>query len=165
MKRLLLAVAASSALLAVIFLAPRARAAQATNTLTVTANVIASCQIAPAALAFGNYDTTQNDATGSITVTCNQGATYWIGLGLGSNASGAQRRMQLAGSFLNYELFRDAGRTQIWDNADPGAGVYTLTAGSTGAQPALTVYGRVAANQVVPQGNNYTDTVTMTVNF
>jgi spore coat protein U-like protein len=165
MKRLLLAVAASSALLAVIFLAPRARAAQATNTLTVTANVIASCQIAPAALSFGNYDTTVNDGTGTITVTCNQGASYWIGLGPGSNASGAQRRMQLAGSFLNYDLYRDSGRTQGWDNADPGPGVYTLTAASTGAQPGITVYGRIPAGQVVPQGNNYTDTVTMTVNF
>lgn len=161
----LLAAAAAALTLAVTFLASPARAAIAQNTLTVSANVIASCSIDAASLAFGNYDSAAAlNGTGTVTVNCNQGTTYWIGLNLGANASGSTRRMQLAGSFLSYELYRDAGRSQVWDNADPGASGH-LVAATTGAQPAITIYGQIPASQIVPTGNNYTDTVTMTVNF
>ncbi len=165
MKRLLLP--SALAIVATAFLAaPTARAATATNTLTVNATVLGVCTIDPATLAFGNYDPTvaNTDASATITVHCTSGSSYWIGLGLGSHASGAARRMAGgAAEFLTYELYRDAGRSTIWDNAAvapstannaaPGYSDYTAT-----------VYGRVAGGQTVSTGN-YTDSVTMTVNF
>lgn len=162
MKRILPSLAAA----ALVLLSSSARAATATNTLTVTATVLGVCTVDPGTLAFGSYDPTlaNTDASGTITVHCTSGSSYWIGLGLGTNATGTTRRMAGgAAEFLTYELYRDAGRTTVWDdaavapslanNAAPGYSAYTAT-----------VYGRVPGGQVVSTGN-YADTVTMTVNF
>ncbi len=151
---------------AALLAAPTARAATATNTLTVNATVLGICTIAPAALAFGNYDPTvaNTDAFATITVHCTSGSSYWVGLGLGSNASGAARRMAGGSAeFLTYELYRDAGHSTIWDNAAVTASPATNPAAGYSAYTA-TVYGRIAGGQAVSTGN-YTDSVTMTVNF
>ncbi len=167
MNRLLVASLAAPAALAVLLLAPPARAAgTATNTLTVNATVVGICTIDPATLSFGSYDSTrQLDAAATLTVRCTQGSSYWVGLGLSANASGSTRRMlNGTSSYLAYELYRDDARQQIWDNADPGAASH-LAAGTAGYAPyTTTVYARVPAGQIVPMGV-YTDTVTMTVNF
>lgn len=167
MKRVLIASAAALAALALLLPAPPARAGTATNTLTVNATVLGICTIDPATLDFGSYDSTANvDVAASITVRCTQGSSYWVGLGLGSNPAGATRQMASGGvSFLAYELYRDAGRTQIWDNADPAPAPPHSSAGNPGYSAYATpVYGRIPLGQVVPMGA-YTDSVTMTVNF
>jgi spore coat protein U domain-containing protein, fimbrial subunit CupE1/2/3/6 len=167
MKRILVVPIVALAAVAVIFLARPARAGTNTNTLTVTASVLGICTIDPAALAFGNYDSTANvDVSTNITVHCTQGSSYWIGLGLGSNATGSTRRMVNGGAnFLTYELYRDNARTQIWDNADPAPTPPHSAAGNPGFAAYTTpVYGRIPAAQVVPIGG-YADSVVMTVNF
>jgi spore coat protein U-like protein len=155
MKRLL-------ALSVAIALIPAlASAAIATNNLSVSATVVASCRVEPASLGFGNYDGTLNEAQADITVTCNTATPHWVGLDDGANFSGT-RRMVNAGNFLGYELFRDAGRTVAWTANDPGAGPYTPTTAGSVQQ----VYGRISAGQIVPAAAlPYTDTVIMTVNF
>jgi spore coat protein U-like protein len=166
MKRFL--VAASVALaVGAAFLARPARAGTNTNTLSVSANVLGICTIDPATLTFGSYDSTANvDVSTNITVHCTLGSSYWIGLGLGSNASGSTRRMVNGGTnFLGYELYRDSARTQIWDNADPAPTPPHSTAGTPGFTAYTTpVYGRIAAGQILPIGA-YADSVVMTVNF
>lgn len=167
MKRILLVPAFALAALAAIFLARPARAGTNTNTLSVSANVLGICTIDPAALAFGNYDSTANvDVSTNITVHCTLGATYWIGLGLGSNATGSTRRMVNGGTdYLAYELYRDSARTQVWDNADPAPNPPHSVAGTPGFTAYTTpVYGRIPASQIVPVGA-YADSVVMTVNF
>ncbi len=167
MKRFLIGSSVTLAALAVIFLARPARAGSATNTLTVNATVLGICTIDPATLDFGNYDSTANvDVSTNITVHCTQGSSYWIGLGLGSNASGATRRMVNGGTnYLAYELYRDSAHTQVWDNVDPAPNPPHSSASSPGTSAYTTpVYGRVPLGQIVPMGG-YTDSVVMTVNF
>lgn len=166
MKRLHAVSAALLASFALLLAARPASAGTATNTLTVNANVLGICTIDPATLAFGNYDATASvDVSTNITVRCTSGSSYWVGLGLGSNANAAARRMSDGTSFLAYELYRDSGRTQIWDNADPAPATPRSAAGDPGFSAYTTpVYGRIPAAQIVPIGV-YADSVVMTVNF
>jgi len=163
MKRVLL----SAAIALAAALVPAVASAQtATNTLTVTANVLGACTIDPAALAFGDYrSTADTDATATLTVNCTQGSSFWVGLGLGSNPAGSTRQMANGTERLSYELYRDAGRTQIWDDADPAPAIPHTDATNPGLSAyTATVYGRVPQAQLVAVGG-YTDSVTMTVNF
>jgi len=144
-------------------------AATATANLSVSATVTNNCTISTVALAFGSYDpvvanaSTNLDGTGTVVVACTKGSTATIGLGLGSNASGAVRRMKDSGTnYLSYELYLDSGRATIWGTS--GANLLSPVAAPSKAARNFTVYGRVASNQDVPAGS-YGDTVVATVNF
>jgi spore coat protein U-like protein len=124
--------------------------------------------VSTTALGFGSYDpvvanaSANLDGTGAVVVACTRGATATVGLGGGSNASGATRRMgDGAGNFLSYELYSDSGRSTVWN---AGSGTLALTAAPSRTARTYTVYGRVAGNQDVPAGT-YGDTVVATVNF
>ena len=161
MKRRLALSLLTAATLALALAAGPARAGSDTNTLTVQANVLGTCTIDPATLDFGDYDPAAvKDVSANITVNCTYGTSHWIGLDLGTNGD----RTMAGGTseFLTYELYRDALRTETWDDADPGV---TSPAGTPGlAAYTATVYGRIPANQLVSTGA-YADSVTMTVNF
>ena len=146
-----------------------ALAATATSNLSVTSTVINNCTISTAALAFGNYDPVNVnaaaplDGTGTVTIACTKGSTATIGLGLGSNASGATRRMtDGGGNFLTYEMYQEVAYSTVWGSA--GAALLSPVAAPSKAARNFTVYGRVTSNQDVSAGN-YTDTVVATVNF
>lgn len=145
---------------AILFASVRpARAATATNNLNVTATVIASCAIGSATLPFGNYDGMQRDVSTTVAVNCNANVDYWIGLDNGGPSySAPYRRMDDgSGNYLEYQLARDAAQTANWDNNNPGT--------PDGSAPGnVTIYGRIPAGRVVPQGA-YSDTVVMTLNF
>ncbi len=100
------------------------------------------------------------DSTATITVTCN-GASYRVSLGNGLHANGQQRRMQGPNSgLLNYGLYKDAARGQVW-----GSNWNDQLTGTGNGQPQpLTVYGRVPP-QTVPGAGIYTDTVVVTVSY
>ena len=147
---------------------PIANAANATSNLGVGAAVAAKCTISTTAIAFGSYDPIGTHASdplesdGSVTITCTKNAAATIGLGTGANASGSTRRMTDDGTnHLAYELFSDAGRTEVWDEGD---GLFDAGAAPSKAPRSFPVYGRVPANQDVPAGD-YADTVEATVNF
>lgn len=160
---------AAAAIAAVLLPAARpASAASATANLSVTASVASNCTISTGVLAFGSYDpvvthaSSPLDSTGTVTIRCTKGTTTTIGLGLGSNASGATRRMSDGTDFMDYELFKDGGRTQVWGNANPD--LFTPAVAPSSAPRTFTVYGRVAAGQDVEAGS-YNDTVIATVNW
>lgn len=147
-------------------------AGTATSDLSTTATVVANCTISTAAVAFGNYDpvvahkTTALDGTGTVTVTCTSGSATTITLAQGANpATGSTdavplRQMAASANRLSYDLYSDSGRTAIWANTAETDVAHT----GTGAAVALTVYGRVPANQNKPAGD-YADTVVATVTF
>jgi spore coat protein U-like protein len=139
-------------------------AATATANLTVTATVLASCTVSNATLAFGNYDPTGGnvDQSASLQVACTKGTPATVGLNTGANASGSTRRMGNGTDFLVYELYKEAGRTNVWGNA--GSDLISLAAAASNAAQTLTVYGRVSGLQDVSVGS-YTDTVVVTVTF
>ena len=157
-------------LTALVMAAPMFAASPATADLPISANVVGNCTISTAAVAFGAYDpvsanaSTALDATGSVIVTCTRGAGLSIDLGLGSNASGAVRRMTdgaATPAFMTYELYSNAGRTTVWGT---GASGLTIVAAPSIAPRTYTVYGRVAAGQDLPVGN-YADTVVASINY
>jgi spore coat protein U-like protein len=148
-----------------------ARSGSATSNLSVTMSVTNNCTITTTPVAFGAYDpvvthaSSPLDGTGTVTIACTKGTSATIGLGLGSNASGSQRRMtDGAGSpsYGNYELYNDSGRSTVWSTS--GGGLLSPVAAPSKAARSFTVYGRVAAGQDIPAGA-YTDTVVATVNF
>lgn len=136
-------------------------AAPLQTTFQVTSNIPGSCSAATATeLAFDAYNGAQKDEASTITVICTTGTTYEIGLNDGLHYSPPNRRMKhgSAAYYLNYELYRDAGRTSRWGSDDAGE----LHMIGDGAAQAITVYGRIPAGQAGPVGN-YTDTITVTV--
>jgi spore coat protein U-like protein len=156
-------------LCAAAFVPAAAQAQTATATLTVNASVARNCTIAAATLSFGAYDpivanaTTNLDGSVSYNIACTRGGAgaVWIGMNLGSNASGSTRRMLGGTEYLNYELYSEATRTAVWGSTQ-AAGLVVVPNGRTPVP--VTVYGRVVAGQDVAVGS-YTDSVTMTINF
>jgi len=64
---------------------------------------------------------------------------------------------------LNYNLFLDAGLTQIWGDGTGGTSTYSATA-VNGVRVAVTVFGSILAGQDVTVGR-YRDTIRATINF
>jgi len=167
MRRILIVLAG----VAVVSTAAESRlsAQQTSTSLAVSASVTKNCTITTAPVNFGAYDPVAAnaaaplDGTGTITVTCTRGAVSKVGLGTGSNAQGATRRMsQGAAEYLNYELYKDASHSTIWGDTDTTA--LDVTAAPSQAPRTFTVYGQVAAAQDAVVGT-YTDTVLATVVF
>lgn len=110
--------------------------------------------------------TANRDASTSLTVNCNNGALYHVGLNDGLNASSGQRRLTNAttGQFVNYELYSDSGRTARWGQTAAGGTATDVDGTGSNADQTLTVYGRVAPTQSVGAGV-YNDTITATIEF
>jgi len=157
------------ALAATLALFPAAaHAGTATSNLSVTATVTANCTVSTAAVAFGNVNTISGsnvDGSGGITVTCTNGTTWTAaaGVGSGTGATFASRKMASGGNLLNYSLYTDSGRTSIW--GDGSAGNVTIGGAGNGAAQNVTVYGRVAAGQTSVPAGSYSDTVSVTVTY
>lgn len=146
----------------VLVFAASAEAATATATLTVTATVQNGCSIDNSSLSFGTYtagQTSNLDGQGTIRVRNCLNSQVTITLDGGSSGDVNNRQLASGANRLNYQLYKDPGRTQIWGNGQNAASMQILQ------DPAnIPVYGRIAAGQSVPAGT-YSDTVTITLNF
>ena len=143
-------------------------AATTSTTLNVDATVTANCTVSSSALSFGNVNPLSGsdvDGSGGITVTCTNG-TDWeatAGVGSGSGASYADRRMTAGTDLLSYNIYTDAGRTNVW--GDGTGGTATIANTGTGAAQNVTVYGRVPSGQTSVPPGGYADTVAVTVTY
>jgi spore coat protein U-like protein len=137
-----------------------ASAATATTSFAVSATVADSCTVSATALGFGAYAVASDSAaTTTVTVTCTNGTTYHVALDDGGNFT-TTRRMTDATSFLEYELYTDAGHVTRWGNTD----TTDVDGTGDGSAQALTVYGLVPSGQFVTAGS-YTDTINVTVTY
>ena len=132
---------------------------------TTSANIAARCVIKTATdLAFGTVPglmTAPQDQTSLVTLNCTSPTTWNAGLNNGANASGTQRRMgDGVGNYVNYELYRDGGRSSRWGNT---IGTDTAAGTGTGQDQNVTVYGRVPTQTATP--GNYSDTILVTVTY
>jgi len=145
-----------------------ADAATTTNTFTVQAVINSSCNVSATTLNFGTYDPTSATVlpgTSTVSVFCTSGTAYAAALNVGSGGgSFTTRTIANGGNTLNYNLFRDAARSQIW--GDGSASTFTVSGTGSGLLTAnnLTVYGEIAIAQDKPPGT-YTSTVTVTVTY
>ncbi|XFA72455.1 spore coat U domain-containing protein [Thermosynechococcaceae cyanobacterium Okahandja] len=148
-----------------VLMAPVAKAADAgTGNFTVNASVIQTCTVS-GSIAFGNYDGTTKDTTGTINITCSSPTEVQIGLDAGSGTCAAPVRAMSDGTnSLTYGLYRSAAdRTSgtAW-GCDPPNNTQSLTPAQGG--DSVTVYGRIPSGQFKPVGS-YSQDVTITVTY
>jgi spore coat protein U-like protein len=154
--------------LAVICLPAPAIAGTASGSLATSATVTANCTVSTTPLAFGNVDSTSAsnvDASGGLSITCTNGSAWTAsaGVGAGSGASYATRKMTAGSDLLNYNIYTSAARTTVWGDGTASTG--TIGGTGNGSAQSVTVYGRVAGGQNgVPVGS-YADTVAVTVTY
>ncbi len=143
------------------------RAATASSTFTVNANVIAVCSVSATSLNFGDYDASQSSvrsSTSTLTITCSQGQDYAVAFNAGASpgASVDNRKMTSGSNTLNYALYSNASHTTVWGN---GTLSTTTVAGQGNGNPqSLTVYGQIPTGQHVAKGS-YSDTITVTLTY
>lgn len=138
-------------------------------TFTARADVPDQCTISTATdLDFGGNAgaiSSNRDSTSAISLACRLRSTWDVGLNNGMNASGNVRRMRLnaTSNHVNYQLYRDTGRSVRWGNT---IGSDTRSGTSNATTTTLIVYGRVPGSpaQTVPAGT-YNDVVTVTVTY
>lgn len=133
--------------------------AQTTDTLTVLATVNGECSVAGATLDFGTYTGAQKDVDVPISFSCSAPSNIALSIDGGSTGDPSGRLMNnetLTGQ-IQYQLFRDAARTELWGVFPEDHATFTS---ETSGSP--TVFGRIAANQTPPPGN-YSDITTITL--
>lgn len=129
-----------------------------------------TCVISATAVAFGNYDVfnvAHTTSNGSVKYHCTGYLTgsgpITIFLGKGTSLTFTPRFMHNGANHLNYNLYRDAGLTQIWGDGTGGTTFYSATA-VNGVEVTVTVFGEIPASQDAHTGA-YTDSVKATINF
>lgn len=143
---------------------------RATAKMDVTALVVSNCRMTLTPLSFGTYDplganaTQELDATATLSLTCTRDSIATIAIDRGMNPTGGNltRRLASGNQRLDYEIYRDAARTETW-SAGTNAVRYVSASGISSINE-LIVYGRIPSGQDVASGN-YNDVVTATVDF
>jgi spore coat protein U-like protein len=114
----------------------------------------------PTVVNFGAYNPglgTPDDSTGTYRLGCTANVRARVSLSTGVGTY-TQRQMAMGAERLNYNLYRDPTRTQIWGDGTAPSSVQT----NARRNRTYTIYGRVPAGQWVAAGN-YADTITITV--
>ncbi|MFO1406076.1 MAG: spore coat U domain-containing protein [Steroidobacteraceae bacterium] len=159
---------------------PHARRAVAVAVLMLAggpAVAAMDCSTSVPTLAFGTYDptlATPTDVSSSMTVTCTRvpfdtfTVSYTISLSTGGSGSYATRRMASGASQLNYNVYTNAARSQVWGNGSSSTGVVGATMNFVLFQFSQSVthtaYGRVPAGQNANPGT-YSDNLVVTLTF
>jgi spore coat protein U-like protein len=142
-----------------------------TATLKIKGSVLTNCSLTTSDFTFtiglGYIHAPKNTILkqGSLGVRCTKGAVVQIKMnaGLYGSAAGSQfgsRSMRDAGGdYLGYELCHDSACSAIWNNQG-----YSYTSGSD-AGSSLPVWARILTAQPQVRQGNYSDSVTVTVNF
>ena len=128
-----------------------------------------NCTVSSTNLAFGSFSPLTDsavDSTATITVTCNKSIPYTIGLSPGSSGTYSPRRMTNGGNQLAYNLYSDAGYSQVWGNGTGGSSTVSGTIPLRFDSTDHTVYGRIPlSTQRSAVVGSYSDSITVTVTF
>ncbi len=154
----ILALASAIAFLVAPVLGPQAVAGTATANLSVSTTISSSCSVGAASLSFAAYTGTLDQASTSVTVTCNVSSGLSPYITLNTNASG-QRNMTNGAATLTYTLCEDAACGTPIESTTHYAVNY-----STGGT-ANSIYGEIPAGETASLSGSFNDTVLMTLNF
>jgi spore coat protein U-like protein len=169
--RNLRALLVAGALLAVV---GAAHAATVNGAFGVSATVDPTCYVSTNPLSFGIYHQGGGNvpATTRLSVRCTKGLAFVIALNSGAThgASMAQRLMMSGAYTLEYNLYTSPALTTVWGDGTGSSATVSGVGNGTTASDAVTetVYGALpdsAANQALPPGGTYTDTITVTVSY
>ncbi len=147
----------------------------ATTTFQVKLTVLKACTVAATNIDFGTQDANVSTAlsgTGSVTVTCSKTTPYKIGLAPlvanGGTNSGTGNMVSTTAPTTQtdkvaYSLYQDGAFGTPWGNT---SGTNTVSGTGTGAaQPAVTIYGKVAIGAANVTPDSYADVVTVNVSY
>ena len=136
-----------------------------------------TCSVSATGPAFGIYNpfaTTPDEQNGTVNATCTllsgNAATVNItdSFSTGSSGNYTNRTLLSGANALDYNLYYDAGYTEIRGNGTGGSQTGGATLNLTSANPTQTatgtIYGRIPAGQNVAPGT-YTDTIVVTITF
>jgi spore coat protein U-like protein len=129
----------------------------------------AACSLTSTSIAFGNYDiftASPLDTLGQVIFRCgNNDHNVSISLDKGGAPTFNPRRMLNGTTPLNYNLYLDAARTVIWGDGSSGTqNFFVRNPQPNNRDISVPIYGRVPAGQA-PTVGNYSNTVTVTINF
>jgi len=180
-RRTLALAAGVLAALGVIIWAQDTAAGSLTGTLHVTANVVGACDnLEVEDVHFPDFSGEEVTATGTISVSCTDGASHLIRLDDGQNwhplgaggLAGTRHMHGPNGELLAYQLYKDSAHTDTW-GGDCVPGVLgcalnfrpqgLLAVGNSAAQ-AFPVHGRVFGGPT-PTNGFYEDVVNIQVDF
>jgi spore coat protein U-like protein len=118
------------------------------------ANVFCNVNPNPPSLSFGTAQT----ATGTVNYSCqnfgSSSRSFTLCLGVGTSSfpgTAAQPALQSNGNRLNYNVYRNAAATQIWNTASPLTAAVTIPANQT-RTGTFTYYAKIGTGQTVPVG-------------
>jgi spore coat protein U-like protein len=145
--------------------------------LGATAQAAVNCLVSANPVNFGTYNPlsgSARDSTGRVSVSCTNSPpggtvnmTYRVRLSAGSAASFAPRQLGSGPYRLNYNLYSNNGRTNVWGDGTSGTatvtGSFNLQVNRTRSRN-HTVYGRIPALQD-PAAGSYTDNIVVTLEF
>lgn len=137
----------------------------------VGAHAAIKCTITTVGVAFGLYDVFSSAppySAGNVTIRC-------LGLGAGIDPINVALSAGGSGSFqsrrllhesgtdrMSYNLYLDAGHTQIWGDGTGGTLKYASISNSRAVT--VTIFGRIPPGQDVSAGT-YSDTIVAIINF
>jgi spore coat protein U-like protein len=120
-------------------------------------------------ISFGEYTSLASGAyassapgSGSIGFRCSPNLSYRIELGNGLNATDSSNRKLLnsvTGESVPYQLYQDAGYSQIWDSSNAVSG------NASGLFEWLSIYAAIAPQTVTPSTGVYQDNVEVVLIF
>ena len=137
---------------------------------------LCTCSVSATPVSFGVYDpfsSSPSDTSGTITVSCtglvvSVLVSYDILLNKGIHASSFLPRQMASGvNTLDYNLYTDSTRTTVWGDGTGGTSIVTdgYLLGLFTVNRDYTVYGRIPASQTGVHTGDYSDTITVTVNY
>jgi len=147
--------------------------------LAATDAAAVSCSASTTSVAFAAYNVfsaSNTDSTGTVVVTCTKTGSdpsgtitvnYEIELGTGSSGNVTQRTMQSGANTLNYNLYTNTARSQLWGNGVNAPSVsnsFSLSNATPSRNRSHTVFGRIPPLQDAAVGN-YLDNVQVTIQY
>jgi spore coat protein U-like protein len=139
------------------------------TTFQVTANVTVSCTLFATDLAFGTYDTNNNqplNAQSNVSIDCTNGANWNIGLDKGLHGGNVTSRAMAndtdSSVLLDYAIYKDPAHTLNWGET---IGTDTVSGTGTGVVQEIGAYGQIPKKQTTATAGGYSDTITATATF
>lgn len=144
----------------------------AMSIIALELQILPDCVIHAPDLNFGSAPLVSgfDPVTQTLTVRCTKGQAYSVGLSNGQHSLGGERRMEAAGQYLKYELYKGPGGSQRWGDQ----GVERRDSVQADNQPGnhdgvssqgFIYRGVIDATQSTPPVGFYTDTVVVDVAF
>ena len=135
------------------------------NAANWTATINSNCLVSATTLDFGSQGilSANIDVANAVSVQCTNTTPYQVALGVGNGtgATVANRKMTKGTETIGYSLYQNTTRTTLWGQTN---GTDTVSGTGTGVAQSIPVYGRVFA-QTTPSPGAYADTIIVTVTY